>query len=86
MSEAQICPFCATSVPAGFSVCSGCGANYRTNIAGGIWGAICAGFFTLVFMGLGGLWGGFYVLALLMAVGGIGHLASMKPQWYRKNL
>lgn len=85
MSEAHICPFCATSVPPGYTVCSGCGANYRTNIAAGIWGMICAGIMTLIFMALAELWGGFYLLALLMVAGGIGHLSNMKPKWYRRN-
>ena len=26
--ESISCPFCGTSVPSGFTVCSGCGANY----------------------------------------------------------
>jgi len=85
MSEVNICPFCATTVPIGYSVCSGCGANYRTNIAGGIWGAIVATVLTFIFAGLGQLWGGFYFIAFLMVLGGIGHLSSLKPQWYRRN-
>lgn len=84
-TEAQICPFCATQVPAGFSVCSGCGANYRTNIADGIKGIICAGIMAVIFMGLGSAWGGFYLLAALMVAGGFGHMMSMKPRWYRRN-
>jgi len=40
---------------------------------------------TLIFMALAELWGGFYLLALLMVAGGIGHLSNMKPKWYRRN-
>jgi O-antigen ligase len=81
----QICPFCATNVPAGFTVCSGCGANYRSNVGAGVKGMICCAIMVLIFLGLGSSWSGFYLLALIFAVAGVGNYMSMQPRWYRRN-
>ncbi len=46
--EAEICPFCGTSIPPGVSVCRGCGANrgFRGEM---IWGILFFGAFWLFF-------------------------------------
>lgn len=86
MSNDMTCPFCSSSVPEGFSVCSGCGANYRSNPAG-VFRGLVSGFFTVVFgaWGVNG-WDGFFLIAAVFALFTFMQFSSISPRWYRRNV
>ncbi|OIQ50260.1 hypothetical protein BerOc1_02191 [Pseudodesulfovibrio hydrargyri] len=84
LPENAECPFCSTPIPAGASVCAGCGAVYavKRRVKG-----IAFGFF-LVGLYLGRDLASDWMLLFALAVGALGAWAvnwsdSRRPLWLR---